>query len=233
MPNAKERIGSEIPACRVGRFATIYADPPWRFDGCSGRGGPAYRERFRYNTLPDSSILAMPVERMARINAHLYLWVVNSRIDFGLRVMEAWGFRYRTQLVWGKVRRDGQVLRGMGNFFRSSHELCLFGTRGKAPTLKPGRTQPTVLHAQRREHSRKPDEFYEIIERCSPAPRLELFARYPRNGWYQWGNQLRDRLFTRRFGKIGDDEPLPTTLVFTRKDRHVVYRAPQDLSSEE
>ena len=108
--------------------------------------------------------------------------------------MEAWGFQYKTNVVWHKVRKDGGPDgRGVGFYFRNVTELILFGVRGKnARTLAPGRRQVNIIRSMKREHSRKPDELYEIIESCSPEPRLELFARGTRPGWSVWGNQATD-----------------------------------------
>jgi N6-adenosine-specific RNA methylase IME4 len=109
----------------------------------------------------------------------------------GLEVMRRWGFTYKTNLVWYKVRKDGGPDgRGVGFYFRNVTELVLFGVRGHLRTLPPGRRQVNVIVSRKREHSRKPDEQYDIIEACSPGPYLELFARHSRPGWTQWGNEL-------------------------------------------
>ncbi len=108
--------------------------------------------------------------------------------------MKAWGFTYKSNIVWHKVRKDGgSDGRGVGFYFRNVTELILFGVRGKnARTLAPGRRQVNLLATRKREHSRKPDEQYEIIEACSRGPFLELFARGTRKGWATWGNQADD-----------------------------------------
>lgn len=140
-------------------------------------------------TLDD--ICGMPVEVHADDPAHLYLWVPNALLREGLDVMHAWGFTYKTNLVWYKVRKDGGPDgRGVGFYFRNVTELVLFGTRGKMRTLQPGRRQVNLHASRKREHSRKPTGIYKIIERCSPGPYLELFAREPREGWRSWGNEL-------------------------------------------
>jgi N6-adenosine-specific RNA methylase IME4 len=112
----------------------------------------------------------------------------------GIAVMTAWGFQYKSNLVWQKVRKDGGPDgRGVGFYFRNVTELLLFGIRGKnARTLKPGRTQVNIISTRKREHSRKPDEQYRLIEACSPGPRLELFARGERSDWTIWGHQADD-----------------------------------------
>lgn len=140
------------------------------------------------------AIMSLPVETVALPTAHLYLWVPNALLPEGLEVMRAWGFEYKSNLVWHKIRLDGgSDGRGVGFYFRNVTELLLFGVRGKgARTEAPGRRQVNLLPARKREHSRKPDEFYDVIEACSPGPRLELFARGPRKSWVGWGNQASD-----------------------------------------
>lgn len=174
-----------------GKYATILADPPWRFSNRTGKMAPEHRRLSRYGTLTLDEILALPVGEAADERAHLYLWVPNALILEGLDVMRRWGFTYKTNLVWHKVRKDGGPDgRGVGFYFRNVTELVLFGVRGSMRTLAPGRRQVNFLKTQKREHSRKPDEFYEIIERCSPGPYLELFARNARPGWTSWGDQV-------------------------------------------
>jgi len=121
----------------------------------------------------------------------LYLWVPNALLPQGIEVLEAWGFQYKSNIVWHKIRKDGgSDGRGVGFYFRNVTELMLFGVRGKnARTLKPGRTQVNYLCSRKREHSRKPEEQYRILESCSRGPYLELFARGERKGWASWGNQ--------------------------------------------
>lgn len=179
------------------RFATILADPPWRFTNRTGKMAPEHRRLSRYVTLTLDDIAALPVAQAAADKAHLYLWVPNALLPDGLRVMEAWGFKYKSNIVWQKVRKDGGPDgRGVGFYFRNVTELLLFGVRGKdVRTLAPGRRQVNVLSTRKREHSRKPDEQYAIIEACSPGPRFELFGRGIRQGWTPWGNQA-DEAYT-------------------------------------
>jgi len=176
------------------RFSTILADPPWQFQNRTGKMAPEHKRLSRYGTMNLEEIMALPVEQLADDPAHLYLWVPNALLPEGLRVMEAWGFQYKSNIVWHKIRKDGGPDgRGVGFYFRNVTELVLFGIRGKnARTLAPGRRQVNFLATQKREHSRKPDEFYPIVEACSPGPFLELFARGPREGWKVWGNQAED-----------------------------------------
>jgi N6-adenosine-specific RNA methylase IME4 len=191
-PRAPENPSDELRRVVAGkRFHTILADPPWRFQNRTGKMAPEHRRLNRYGTMTFDEIAALPVDEVVVEPAHLYLWVPNALLPEGLRVMEAWGFQYKSNIVWHKIRKDrGPDGRGVGFYFRNTTELLLFGVRGKnARTLAPGRRQVNFLATQKREHSRKPDEQYPIIEACSPGPRLELFARGPRKGWSVFGNQ--------------------------------------------
>lgn len=173
-----------------GNYATILADPPWQFQNRTGKMAPEHKRLLRYPTLELEEILELPVRQVAAARSHLYLWVPNALLAHGLEVMRAWGFTYKCNLVWYKIRKDGGPDgRGVGFYFRNVTELVLFGVRGSMRTLKAGRTQVNLLATRKREHSRKPDEIYEIIEGCSPGPYLELFARFPKKGWSQWGNE--------------------------------------------
>jgi len=173
------------------RFGTILADPPWQFQNRTGKMAPEHKRLSRYGTLTLADILALPVAEHTADVAHLYLWVPNALLPEGLEVMKAWGFAYKTNIVWHKVRRDGGPDgRGVGFYFRNTTELVLFGVKGKnARTREAGRRQVNIIKTMKREHSRKPDELYDIIEACSHAPFLELFARGARKGWIAWGDQ--------------------------------------------
>ena len=175
-------------------FATILADPPWQFTNKTGKVAPEHKRLSRYGTMRLDEIMALPVSDLAATPAHLYLWCPNALLPEGLAVMKAWGFTYKSNIVWHKVRKDGgSDGRGVGFYFRNVTELILFGVRGKnARTLAPGRRQVNLLATRKREHSRKPDEQYAIIEACSPGPFLELFARGTRKGWAMWGNEAGD-----------------------------------------
>ncbi|MDX2080459.1 MAG: MT-A70 family methyltransferase [Terrimicrobiaceae bacterium] len=178
-----------------GKFGTILADPPWRFQNSTGKVAPEHKRLSRYGTMSLDEIKELPVAMFAADTAHLYLWVPNALLPEGLDVMAAWGFQYKANIVWHKIRKDGGPDgRGVGFYFRNVTELVLFGTRGKnARTLAPGRSQVNFLATQKREHSRKPEEIFPIIEACSPGPRFELFAREKRKGWTVWGNQAPDK----------------------------------------
>lgn len=173
------------------RFSAILADPPWRFTNRTGKVAPEHRRLSRYGTMELPAIKQLPVSEIVQEPAHLYLWVPNALLPMGIDVMQAWGFDYKSNLVWHKVRKDGgSDGRGVGFYFRNVTELVLFGVRGKkARTLSPGRRQVNLIATRKREHSRKPDELYKIIEECSPGPFLEMFARETREGWVGWGNQ--------------------------------------------
>src|SRR5579864_993731 len=173
------------------RFATILADPPWQFLNRTGKIAPEHRRLSRYETMTLKEIMALPVGEISTSTAHLYLWVPNALLPDGLAVLAAWGFTYKSNLVWHKVRKDGgSDGRGVGFYFRNVTEILLFGVRGKnARTLAPGRRQVNYLATRKREHSRKPDEQYDIIEACSRGPFIELFSRGVRPGWVTWGDQ--------------------------------------------
>ena len=178
-------------AARDQKFGTILADPPWQFQNRTGKVAPEHKRLNRYGTMTLDEICDLPVKEIAADTSHLYLWVPNALLPDGLKVMEAWGFRYISNIVWHKVRKDGgSDGRGVGFYFRNVTELLLFGVRGKdARTLPPARRQVNIIRSRKREHSRKPDEQYKVIEECSWGPRLELFARGQRNGWTGWGLQ--------------------------------------------
>ena len=173
------------------RFATVLADPPWQFQNRTGKMAPEHKFLARYPTMSLQEICDLPVEAIVDETAHRYRWVPNALLPEGLKVMESWGFSYKSNIFWYKIRKDGGPdRRGVGFYFRNVTEVLLFGVRGKnARTLKLGRTQENIIASQKREHSRKPDEQEALIERCSNGPRLEMFARGPRLGWSVWGNQ--------------------------------------------
>ena len=180
-----------LDALEGGPFSTILADPPWRFSHRTGKVSPEYRRHARYGTMRTPAIAALPVADAAAPDAHLYLWVPNALLADGLEVMAAWGFTYKANLVWHKVLADGRSdRRGVGFYFRNVTELVLFGVRGSLRTLNPGRRQVNLLATRKREHSRKPEQLYDVVEACSPGPYLELFARYPRLGWTAWGDEV-------------------------------------------
>jgi N6-adenosine-specific RNA methylase IME4 len=182
-----------IEATKNHRYGTILVDPPWQFQNRTGKVAPEHKRLARYPTLTLQEIKEIPVSLASQPQCRLYLWVPNALLKEGLEVMQAWGFEYKTNIVWHKVRKDGGPDgRGVGFYFRNTTELILFDIRGRIRTLAPGRTQVNVLRTQKREHSRKPDELYDLIEACSPGPFLELFARGQRKKWSQWGKQVEE-----------------------------------------
>ncbi len=190
--SARETASIELLKLGLGCARTILADPPWQFMNRTGKVAPEHRRLRRYQTMTNVDIMELPVAQIAAPQAHLYLWVPNALIAEGLEVMRRWGFTYKSNIVWYKVRKDGGPdRRGVGFYFRNVTELVLFGIRGKNNrTLAPGRRQPNVIVSRKREHSRKPDELYEIVESCSPGPYVELFARTGRAGWLVWGDEV-------------------------------------------
>ncbi len=191
MSKQPDAAGDFRKAVAGASFATVLADPPWQFLNRTGKVAPEHRRLSRYGTMDLDAIAALPVAGCLAPTAHLYLWVPNALLPEGLHVLKAWGFQYKANIVWHKLRKDGgSDGRGVGFYFRNVTEILLFGTRGRnARTLAPGRTQVNYLGTRKREHSRKPDEQYPLIEGCSPGPYLEMFARGTRPGWTAWGNQ--------------------------------------------
>lgn len=193
MPATKQPSASDdlLKSVKGRKFATVLADPPWQFTNRTGKMAPEHKRLSRYPTMTLPEIKDLPVEAIVEDRAHLYLWVPNALLAEGLQVMEHWGFTYKSNIIWYKIRKDGGPdRRGVGFYFRNVTEVILFGVRGKnVRTLKRGRTQENIISTRKREHSRKPDEQYDIIESCSWGPRIELFARGPRKGWVVWGNE--------------------------------------------
>ena len=193
-PGLASTTESLLTTCGDIKFRTILADPPWQFQNRTGKMAPEHKRLARYSTMKLPEIMALPVDLISDTKAHLYLWVPNALLPEGLAVMKAWGFEYKTNIVWEKVRKDGEPDgRGVGFYFRNVTELLLFGIKG-APnrTLDAARSQVNLVRSMKREHSRKPDEIIPLIEACSEGPYLEMFARGVREGWTLWGNQATD-----------------------------------------
>jgi N6-adenosine-specific RNA methylase IME4 len=181
-----------VPVVPEGQFATIVADPPWRYGNTSTRG--AAEDHYPTMSIEELCGLDIAAERAAE-QAHLYLWTTAGHLPDAFRVVEAWGFEYKTYLVWVKPQM------GMGNYFRVSTELVLFGVKGGMRT----RDMATLnyFQARRGKHSAKPQKFYDLVAKASPGPYLEMFARCDaanqlpglcqcarcRLGWEVWGNQ--------------------------------------------
>lgn len=173
------------------RYGSILIDPPWRFSNRTGKVGPEHKRLRRYDTMSFDDIAALPISEITLPKSHLYLWSPNALLPEALHIMRAWGFTYKTNIVWYKVRKDGGPDgRGVGFYFRNVTELLLFGIRGKIRTLAPGRSQVNIVITRKREHSRKPDSVYDLIQRCSPGPYCEMFSRQRMPEWDQWGDEV-------------------------------------------
>lgn len=207
----------ELPSLRNAKaaFGTILIDPPWRFQNRTGKMAPEHRRLHRYKTMTFQEIGALPVEQLAARKSHLYLWCPNALLPDALEIMKGWGFTYKTNLVWYKIRKDGGPDgRGVGFYYRNVTELLLFGVRGGLRTSAPARSQVNIVYTRKQEHSRKPEAFLRIIERCSPGPYLELFARKEAPGWTQWGDELATYHETRRVYKgYEGDQPSSTPVL--------------------
>lgn len=174
-----------------GKYGAILIDPPWRFANRTGKMAPEHKRLHRYPTMSFEEIAALPVGKIAAERSHLYLWCPNALLAEALGTMKSWGFTYKTNIVWYKIRKDGGPDgRGVGFYFRNVTELVLFGIKGRIRTLAPGRSQVNILISRKEEHSKKPDAIYDLIQRCSPGPYCELFGRYRVPGWTQWGDEL-------------------------------------------
>jgi N6-adenosine-specific RNA methylase IME4 len=202
MKSARE----DLLARDYGKFHTIVLDPPWLFMNSTGKVAPEHKRLFRYETMTMEEIKDLPIPELSADKCHLYLWVPNALIQEGLEIMKHWGFKYKTNLIWYKVRKDGGPdRRGVGFYFRNVTEMVLFGVKSPKGenyrTRKPW-TIENVIVEQKRIHSRKPDQIYKVVERCSFPPYLELFARYERPNWTQWGFGIEKLQRERRDEKI-------------------------------
>ena len=195
---------------------------------------PEHRRLRRYETMSFTEIAALPVAALALPKSHLCLWTPNALIAEAMQIMAAWGFTYKTNIVWLKVRKDGGPDgRGVGFYFRNVTELLLFGTmKREFRTLGPGRSQVNAIITRKQEHSRKPDEQYGIIQRCSFGPYLELFSRQKRDGWTSWGDQVetyeQNRPSVRGYTHAGENgannNPVPLPIKGTYKGSGWVFR---------
>lgn len=166
------------------RFKTLYADPPWHFDD---KLDPTRRKP--YDTLSIEDLMKLKIKFLMEPDSHCYLWSTSSHIHEALHLMDAWGFEYKTIIPWIKYTESGKLHFGMGHYFRASHELCLFGVRGKLGTLT-NNTRNVLFAVRPDKHSAKPVEMYELIEANSPSPYLELFSRNKRDGWIMLGDEF-------------------------------------------
>lgn len=182
------RQNKMLPAAKR-RYAVIYADPAWPYDTWSDKGADRSPDN-HYPTMTTDDILALPVGKIAADESTLFLWTVSPLLPVAFEAIKGWGFEYKTvAFVWVKTAKDGQKpATGMGYWTRSSVEICLLATRGSPPRLNADVRQ--VIMSPRREHSRKPDETMDRIERLVPGPYIELFARRHRENWAAWGNEV-------------------------------------------
>jgi N6-adenosine-specific RNA methylase IME4 len=175
-----EAIAAEPQPLPAGPFRVIVADPPWSDDHRAS--DPSRREVCPYPVMSVEEICAMDIAALAHEDAVLWLWTTNRHLPEAFRVVEAWGFTYKTMLTWAKDRM------GLGDWLRGQTEHCLLASRGR-PTLVLS-NQTTLIHGPRREHSRKPDEFFALVEKLCPGSKVELFCREPRPGWAAWGDEV-------------------------------------------
>ena len=179
-----------VPTYLLIKPHTLYADPPWMEAGGGKikRGADRHYPLMKTRDIKGLKVETVPVRDLVDEDAHLYLWVTNNFLEDGLEVMKAWGFRYVTCITWVKDRI------GLGQYFRGKTEQLLFGVRGKTmyQTLSDGKRAQgvTVVEAPRERHSAKPESVRRMIERVSPGPYLELFARKQVPGWDAWGNEV-------------------------------------------
>lgn len=184
--NSIRKFSDEHP----DKFGAVLIDPPWRFMNRTGKVAPEHRRLMRYETMSVDELAGLQVGDLAKPASHIYLWCPNALLAEGLHLLNAWGFTYKTNIVWYKVRKDGGPDgRGVGFYFRNVTEMVLFGVKGNLRTLAPGRRQTNIIVERKREHSRKPPTLHQIIEACSPGPYLEMFARERVGGWKHWGKE--------------------------------------------
>lgn len=178
------------------KFGTIYADPPWEYDNRATRSNVAgiYKFTDGKNTMTPEQVAALPVSSIAADQAHLHLWTTNAFLFDCKQIIEAWGFEYKSAFVWIKPQM------GIGNYWRVSHEFMLLGVRGGLTFADHGLM--SWLLSERGEHSAKPDKVRWLIEKASPAPRIELFARRISTGWACWGNEIERDIFTREVAAL-------------------------------
>ena len=169
----------DTPWGNIAYYRTVYADPPWKYGKGWGWGAEEY-----YPLMPLAAIKELPVSSIVTDNAHLYLWTPNSLIPIALEVMSDWGFKYKSVITWVKNRSI------FGYYFKGQTEQLLFGVKGSMPVLD--RCLTTVIDGRIMRHSQKPESAYQLIERASPTPRVELFARQTREGWDSWGLEIRE-----------------------------------------
>ena len=171
------------------KYGVIYADPPWSFKTYSEKGKDRSPEK-HYPVLSIADIIRLPVDRIAKDNAVLLMWVVDPLLDQAFKVIDAWGFKYKTVgFTWAKSNKTKPgFFTGLGYWTRGNPEMCLLATKGKPKRLS--KSVPQLVIDQRREHSKKPDIMYKHIENLLEGPYIELFARQQKDGWDNYGNEV-------------------------------------------
>ncbi len=175
----------ELMIQRGVKFRPIYADPPWAYANQGTRAATGNH----YRTMPTAEIAALPVEKLAEDVAQLHLWATEPFLEDAFHIMKAWGFERKSTLIWEKPQL------GLGNYYRLTHEYLLLGTRGGAQFPKGQHNHRSVVRANREAHSRKPDQFRQLVEQVGNGPRLELFGRREVSGWVVWGNEVESDKF--------------------------------------
>lgn len=176
----------ELPKIEGG-WGTVITDPPWRFDDRGSRAAPDGKA-FKYHTMSNEEIRAIPLSSVAAPRSHLYCWTTEVHLELALECLRGWDFTFKKALVWVKRGVTGKLQIGMGHYYRTAKELCLFATRGGCPAAV--HNLPDVFEAPRTKHSQKPEQIHRWAELLSPGPRLEVFARRQVPGWTCWGDQL-------------------------------------------
>jgi N6-adenosine-specific RNA methylase IME4 len=174
------------PELPEGAYRVIYADPPWEYGDKRTNDANSGSAESQYPTMPIDEICGLAVAEIAAADSVLFLWATAPLLTEAIQVIESWGFTYKAQFVWDKVKGFN------GHYNDVRHELLLVATRGSC-VPKIDTLDPSIVQAKRTQHSRKPDCFYELIERMYPPgerTHVELFARRSRNGWQSWGNQV-------------------------------------------
>jgi N6-adenosine-specific RNA methylase IME4 len=193
-PNDADARAQGEPQTAVWRFAPLAArsydlaviDPPWHFKTRSPKG-QRKSASMHFRTMTLAEIMALPVRELLKDDAIVYLWTTGPLLDEAIATLKAWGITYVANFAWRKVSRNGKMQWGTGYWARSCHETVLLGTVGNPRCFN----LPSCFNGVRREHSRKPEEFYQmIIERTPGLRRADVFAREKREGWDCWGDEV-------------------------------------------
>ncbi|WMW25158.1 MT-A70 family methyltransferase [Methanolobus sediminis] len=164
------------------KYKLILADPPWSYKDKSGRDYK-HGAAEKYDTMSLEDICNMPIQDIADKDCALFMWATTPLLPEAFKVLEAWGFKYKTTIYWRKI-----MSLGMGYWFRGQVEVCLVAIKGNVKAFRSQR--PNFIETKARKHSQKPDQLYGLIEELEISPKIELFARERREGWDAWGNEL-------------------------------------------